>query len=351
MGTKYLARTAIEGGRAWGNCWERRHSHDPVRAHERERMHALARDPHSSDDDTDDYVAPPRHVWKSFRDKLGAPDRWLRSHVGQTWDAVYSELKRSFDPRTTAGRHIVYDHMLGWVRQPGEVEDRWRWYRFFVDDEGILREAAPRRRRRHQRTWATKREQDAAHAFAGGRVVGGRGAHLFWFEPTTPRTKDAPRTYRQGRQLTSDERRAYEALAWQARPAITIDVYQESNWDVTLRVRRPDCRSGETGSSPVRPANGTRSRIGRELAAQRRLQIDARRVRSPGDLPCCSGSSKVECPAEARKVEVRVLPGALISRRGGRRAGALPCKQSRAGSTPILSTVRHAHDARGAPML
>lgn len=281
MGTKYLARTAIEGGRARGNKWARRHSHRPVRAHERELLHAIAGAP---DPDDDDYVAPPAPQGKHFRDKLGAPERWLRAHVGQRWDEVYAEMKRSFDPRTTAGRHIVYDHMLGWVKKPGDVDRGFGWWGFVVDEEGILREWS-RPRRKAPRTWATTREEKAAHAFARGRVVGRRGAHLFWFEKTAPRAKDAPVCYRQARQLTSEERRAYEALAMQARPLVTIDVKQEKSWDVTLQVRRPDCRSGETGSSPVRPATAIRiARIGHELAAQRRLQIDARRVRSPGGL-------------------------------------------------------------------
>ena len=138
MATKRLSRTAIEGGRTRGSKYARRRSYKDERARARDEIRKVLIDA----DLADEWGIEKREkVYKNFADKLGPPKRWLRKQVGRPWDEVYSDLKRAFDPRTTAGRHLVYDHMLTWVHRAG-IEDR-RWWRTecTVDNDGILRES------------------------------------------------------------------------------------------------------------------------------------------------------------------------------------------------------------------
>ena len=66
--------------------------------------------------------------------------RWLESQCGRPWSKVYAEVCERFDTRTTAGRHIVHDHLLGSVWQGGIVRDEVQRDRhFIVDRHGILR--------------------------------------------------------------------------------------------------------------------------------------------------------------------------------------------------------------------
>lgn len=132
MARKDLSRTVIEGGRYYRNCWERRASHGIARAHEREWLDAVRFDHDLAEERA---IAGRPHVYKMFRDKLAPAERWLESNVGRPWSTVRSELLQTFDTRTTAGRHIVFDHMLPWV------EDG---YVFRVDGKGILRHGRPR---------------------------------------------------------------------------------------------------------------------------------------------------------------------------------------------------------------
>jgi hypothetical protein len=134
MSTKNLSRTVIEGGRYRPNSWARRSSNGLQRAAERAVLGPLTRAL-----ELDDVTMPKRKkVRRDFADKLGPPKRWLASQVGRPWDRVRAELLAKFDTRTTAGRHIVFDHMLPSVEGRG-----WPWDRpdFIVDRRGILRRA------------------------------------------------------------------------------------------------------------------------------------------------------------------------------------------------------------------
>lgn len=53
-----------------------------------------------------------RHGWgtRSVNDNLEPLIRYLRSHVGQHWDKVYSDLCRSLDTSTVTGQHVI-DHL------------------------------------------------------------------------------------------------------------------------------------------------------------------------------------------------------------------------------------------------
>jgi hypothetical protein len=132
MSTKNLARTVIEGGRLRGNSWCRRESNAAVRVKAREVLRRAA-----FGDGLEELVVPRRKkVERAFADKVGPPRRWLERQVGRPWNIVRRELFERFDTRTTAGRHIVFDHMLGWVEAEARCHARPR---FRVDRRGILR--------------------------------------------------------------------------------------------------------------------------------------------------------------------------------------------------------------------
>ena len=122
MSTKNLARTIIEGGRTRSNKWDRRNSHAEQRATVRNYMSEVTLDP----DNYDEYdVEPTQHVRKDFDDKLGPIYRWLDRQCGRPWDEVRADIAIEFDTRTTAGRHIVYDHMLNQVQTGPEPLRYW----------------------------------------------------------------------------------------------------------------------------------------------------------------------------------------------------------------------------------
>lgn len=206
MATKRLARTVIEGGRTHWSTWHRRHSHRAHRARERAQRQRAGSDA----DAHDDLVWTEReHVHKSFFDKLGPCRRWLASHIGEPWNDVHSRIMATFDTRTLAGRHIVFDHLLEEVAV--HACDERRWHRFFVDDRGLLQKYD---RPRHRRTWTPTRIPDDVARWLAGRRVGRRGEHLFWFVAIrAPRPNGDLGPFRQHRRLTAGEARFFAALS------------------------------------------------------------------------------------------------------------------------------------------
>lgn len=196
MGTKNLARTAIEGGRTGSNKWERRDSHNSERASARDYCNKVRLDPESYEDFD---IEEKDHVRKEFNDKLGPMYRWLASQCGRPWDEVRSEVSKTFDTRTTAGRHIVNDHLLSSVEEVpdyrygryyrGPEDSTTSYYRhdFYVDDAGILKEKTVIKRRNYERPPAFNTQQIAN--WLSGRVVGQVGSKFFWFVPSDKNKK------------------------------------------------------------------------------------------------------------------------------------------------------------------
>jgi hypothetical protein len=96
-------------------------------------------------------------VYQGFDDKLGPAYRWLEAQSGRPWNKVRSELFARFDTRTTAGRHIVFDHLLRSVeREPHRSQHR---HDMLVDRHGLLQKIPYRRKRLSRRERAIRRAQ------------------------------------------------------------------------------------------------------------------------------------------------------------------------------------------------
>jgi hypothetical protein len=143
MATKNLSRTVIEGGRTGDSRFRRRLSNSRERSQERQLSHELRLRV-----ELEDIVYPAREkVYRSFADKLSPGYRFLERQAGRPWNLVRSELFRRFDTRTTAGRHILYDHLLPAL---GEGGRGFRERRLYVDQHGILRCVIRRRKKRRK---------------------------------------------------------------------------------------------------------------------------------------------------------------------------------------------------------
>src|SRR5262249_38006713 len=164
MSRKDLSRTVIEGGRSHRNVFDRRHSHRTERARVRTWLDKASHDVEEAE------ASVPRHrprVHKGFSDKLGPAHRWLESQVGRPWSKVHAELIARFDARTTAGRHILHDHLLSDGAVGGMEGGRFR-PEFVVDARGILRRSLwyrPTWRRlvRETEAWAAGRRAVLTH--------------------------------------------------------------------------------------------------------------------------------------------------------------------------------------------
>jgi hypothetical protein len=202
MSTKNLARTVIEGGRNIHSRYFRRHTN----VVERRRTHQLERELCSTADAETAYFPARDPAYRSFDDKLGPARRWLRSQVGRPWDKVRSDLFERFDTRTTAGRHIVFDHLLKEV--PTQPFERYRYSDFWVSPHGILRHEVFDRKafRRTQRDRALPAAESVLLAWLAGRRVLERGTRLYWLLPTPHGG------FRQHHELGESDARRFRAL-------------------------------------------------------------------------------------------------------------------------------------------
>lgn len=234
MSTKRLSKTAIEGGRTRYNKWDRGQSSAEQRAAQREYLGRARLDDEHSDSRL---IEKRRKVGKQFDDKLGPMYRWLRAHVGQRWDAVRAKAVASYDSRTTAGRHILYDHLFSSVQETPEPDVRWRFYDFYVDDDGVLR--LGEKNRWNRKTWRRSPEDanyvrvghNELYRWVGTRKVIDYGDVQFWTrEPTRWGMKTCRHDGRLGRcpygakRVTTKRQLFYKTLeevpAWQRRNTV-----------------------------------------------------------------------------------------------------------------------------------
>lgn len=180
---KSLARTVIEGG-------QRRWRQDEARAANRAERRGVTTFCWRAvfDSELGEHAVAPgrRGVYPSFNDKLQPLRRWLLAHVGRPWAEVYAEARARWDVRTTAGRHLIEDHLkTSIVAHPDPAVWLHTYRHFCLDEDGRLgltergRQAlfGPLRRR----VWSIRRE--AAFAWAGGRFVIDYGTVQFWTQP------------------------------------------------------------------------------------------------------------------------------------------------------------------------
>lgn len=191
MTTKRLSKTVIEGGRYGRNKSDRYQSNAEVRQEERDFLKAAKIDPDLADEiDIDKRTK----VSKDFSDKLSPVKRWLKSKVGEPWAEVRKEVFEKFDTKTTAGRHITFDHLLRDVvdtesgydrygRHPLD-KDRPAFEPFFVDEKGVLR-------KNDQKHWPkyvpypAQEELDRASKFLSNRIITEKGGKFWWCVSTS----------------------------------------------------------------------------------------------------------------------------------------------------------------------
>jgi len=201
MSTKNLAHTVIEGGRYRHNKFLRRYSN----AAERARAHAHERQLLLAPECVEEQFEPRTPVRRAFRDKLSPARRWLKSQVKRPWDKVRSELFARFDARTTAGRHVLFDHLLREVCD-GRDPLHTSYADFFVSLHGLLLCRGPERIRSRNRRKPLPEPEPVLHAWLAGRRVAVHGARLYWLV-LTPHG-----AFRQQRELDASERARFVKL-------------------------------------------------------------------------------------------------------------------------------------------
>lgn len=186
MSKKNLAGSAIEGGRAKHSRYEEHESVVRERAQSRLRLRRMLFDRDYWDETVvQDRRALSTWIDKDFDDKLNPVRRWLDTQVGRQWDDVYSEIKKKFDSRTTAGRHILYGHIIPMVGQWSDHDSHLN--DFTVDQDGILhKNPTPWWRKKNKKTQPTRlykqpTEKQLAEFFADGRRVDEES--LTWYTP------------------------------------------------------------------------------------------------------------------------------------------------------------------------
>jgi hypothetical protein len=201
MSRKNLAKTVIEGGRVNSNKWDRRHSSKEERVRIKQYLHKVLQDVEHADE----IIEPEReHVYKEFNDKLGPMYRWIEAQVGRSWSEVRSEISEKFDARTTAGRHILFDHLLssivdtqsgfdkyGYISDPDipitneqRYSHRLFFHRYYVNQDGILCKCKEYRKTyRNLHQYVTEEEYRAAGDWLAGRMIVKKEGILYWCLP------------------------------------------------------------------------------------------------------------------------------------------------------------------------
>jgi len=197
MSTKDISRSALEGGRNNGNKWERNESHRHERSRTRVWLDSVRFDAEAAEDSA---PQPRNPVSKGFTDKLNPCYRWLASHCGQPWDDVFSKLASTFDTRKLSAWHIVNQHMLTDVQGAGTARDGFAgifggYHRFYIDDEGILRDNGKRawRNRKVEHKGPSK---ESVLAYAKGRKVIDYMSEMKWWALPGPGEWQACKAFR-----------------------------------------------------------------------------------------------------------------------------------------------------------
>jgi hypothetical protein len=74
------------------------------------------------------FLVKTRRRTKYFSDNLGPLRRWLRSHKGEPWDAVYQQICQLIETETLCGRHLL-SHVWDLVEKDVELIDGVPYYK------------------------------------------------------------------------------------------------------------------------------------------------------------------------------------------------------------------------------
>lgn len=122
MATKYLGRTAIEGGRTG---WYKNRVDHHERAFRNENRVALHRVCANDADEASLPVLHPKSKRGNQTDKLRPVWRMLDTFVGRPWAKVFAEICEKFDSRTLTGRHVLHDHIMQSIDPHAYVVRSW----------------------------------------------------------------------------------------------------------------------------------------------------------------------------------------------------------------------------------
>lgn len=182
MATKYLGRTAIEGGRTG---WYKNRVDHHERAFRNENRVSLHRVTANDADEASLPILHPKSKRGNQTDKLRPVWRMLDTFVGRPWAKVFAEICEKFDGRTLAGRHVLHDHILRSIDPHAFVERPWFWRNsYYVDPYGIFRKREKERYPKVPRI--AKSLADEVSFWLGSRGITVIGKKLFWAVPSEP---------------------------------------------------------------------------------------------------------------------------------------------------------------------
>lgn len=181
MARKDLSKTVIEGGRSNHCKIERHFLLRKERTATRDYCKKLLVNPELSDEEE---IGSIGRIRKEFDDKISPLNRWLESKLGQPWDEVRSEACKMFDIRTTPGRHIIQDHLVGMIERNTAYFERnydvSNFYRsFFYVKDGFL--AKTPGYTKTVRVKFSMQDGNKVIDWLDGRVVGKVGNKMYWF--------------------------------------------------------------------------------------------------------------------------------------------------------------------------
>ncbi len=225
MATKKLGRSIIECGRGKYNQFERR---EVARLNRRLKL-----------DEEGEPLPRAIHSFRELRDSLNALKRWLQSHVGQSWDRVYSEFCSKEDKRSLRGDHI-HRHLKDMVRGSGGREAYYRYtnedgfsgWGFKIDEQGILRHK-PYRRSYYPKYYL---EEQKAKKWLAGRLVTWEDGAYFWVKTKIEYPSgDAPkwklpivRSYKTAGRMSNEDVKIWLGFSQRTREKL-VDSYEMEN--------------------------------------------------------------------------------------------------------------------------
>lgn len=192
MSTKNLGRTAIEGGRIGRYKNSVRKKERSFRTANRIFNGRAVNDAEAFEEGATP-VLRPKSKRGNQTDKLGPIYDMLDGMVGRPWAKVFSEICEKFDSRTLAGRHVLFDHILGEVDPHPHVQNASKWrYNFhltyFVDDHGIFRKWP---KQRYIQNSITRKYAESIVKWLDGRALIQDGQKIFWADEIS-RSKSGP---------------------------------------------------------------------------------------------------------------------------------------------------------------